>query len=207
MDLSPVAEHRPPWRGLAFVALAVSLIMLDTTIVNVALPWMAFDLAFTTSDTQWVVAAYSLSFAALLIVAGRTADLIGRRRLLIIGIFDLLTAGKIAVSEPAWQGFASGEIDVILENWGHEDLATQYITDQKVAVDGPIALRAPDNYTLDTSNATVDLRTQRLQSDSGVTGTVRQGRFSGDQLDADLEKRTVTLRGNARLRIDPASTR
>jgi lipopolysaccharide export system protein LptC len=79
--------------------------------------------------------------------------------------------------------------------------------DQKVAVDGPIALRAPDNYTLDTSNATVDLRTQRLQSDSGVTGTVRQGRFSGDQLDADLEKRTVTLRGNARLRIDPASTR
>lgn len=78
---------------------------------------------------------------------------------------------------------------------------------QQVGVDGPIALRAPDNYSLDTRNATVDLKTQRLRSTSGVTGTVRQGRFSGDQLDADLERRTVTLRGNARLRIDPASTR
>lgn len=77
-------EHRP-WKGLAFVALGVSMIMLDTTVVNVALPWMAFDLGFTTSDTQWVVAAYSLTFASLLILAGRLADSIGRRRLFVIG--------------------------------------------------------------------------------------------------------------------------
>ena len=77
-------EHRP-WAGLAFVALGVSMIMLDTTVVNVALPWMAFDLGFTTSDTQWVVAAYSLSFASLLILAGRLSDALGRRRLFVIG--------------------------------------------------------------------------------------------------------------------------
>ena len=78
---------------------------------------------------------------------------------------------------------------------------------QQVDVDGPIRLRAPDNYTLDARGATVDLRAGRLRSDRGVTGTVRQGDFSADRMDADLEDRTVTLRGNARLRIDPASTR
>lgn len=78
---------------------------------------------------------------------------------------------------------------------------------QRVAVDGPVQLRAPDNYTLDTRDAVVDLRTRRLASDGGVTGTVRQGNFRADRLEADMEDRTVTLRGNARLRIDPASTR
>ncbi|MGJ3628763.1 LPS export ABC transporter periplasmic protein LptC [Sphingomonas sp. MMS24-JH45] len=76
---------------------------------------------------------------------------------------------------------------------------------QRVAVDGPVQLRAPDNYTLDTRDAVVDLRTRRLASDAGeVTGTVRQGKFRADRLEADMEDRTVTLRGNARLRIDPA---
>lgn len=79
--------------------------------------------------------------------------------------------------------------------------------DQQVNVDGPISLRAPDDYSLDTSDATVDLKARTLQSNGGVTGTVRQGRFRADRLDADLEDRTVTLRGNARLRIDPAAAR
>ncbi|KQT34931.1 LPS export ABC transporter periplasmic protein LptC [Sphingomonas sp. Leaf412] len=78
---------------------------------------------------------------------------------------------------------------------------------EQVNVDGPIALRAPDNYTLDTSDATVDLKTNRLQSNGDVRGTVRQGTFRADRLDADLDSRTVTLRGNARLRIDPATTK
>ena len=78
---------------------------------------------------------------------------------------------------------------------------------EQVNVDGPIALRAPQNYSLDTSDATVDLKTNRLQSNAGVRGTVRQGQFRADRLDADLDDRTVTLRGNARLRIDPAATK
>ena len=79
--------------------------------------------------------------------------------------------------------------------------------DEQVDVNGPIRFRAADGYTLDTNDATVDLKTRRLQSGSAVTGTTAMGTFSGDRLDADLESRTVRLTGNARLRIDPARTK
>jgi lipopolysaccharide export system protein LptC len=73
---------------------------------------------------------------------------------------------------------------------------------EQVRVDGPIAVRAPNNYSLDTTDATIDLKTRQLTSTGAVTGTVRQGRFAGDHMQADLESRTVSLDGNARLRID-----
>jgi lipopolysaccharide export system protein LptC len=78
---------------------------------------------------------------------------------------------------------------------------------EKVKVDGPIAFRGPNNYTLDTQDATVDLKSRTLQSGNAVTGTVSQGTFSANRLDADLEARTVTLRGNARLRVTPRGAR
>ncbi|WP_277979491.1 LPS export ABC transporter periplasmic protein LptC [Sphingomonas phyllosphaerae] len=74
---------------------------------------------------------------------------------------------------------------------------------EQVDVAGPIKVRGPNNYALDTTDAVVDLKTRRLRSTAAVTGTVRQGTFSGDSMRADLEARTVTLDGNARLRIDP----
>ncbi|GAA0726038.1 LPS export ABC transporter periplasmic protein LptC [Sphingomonas japonica] len=76
---------------------------------------------------------------------------------------------------------------------------------ERVAIDGPVRFRAADGYALDTSDATVDLRTRRLQANRRVTGRVPQGSFSGDSMAADLEQRTVRLEGNARLRIDPNS--
>ncbi|MDJ0278423.1 LPS export ABC transporter periplasmic protein LptC [Sphingomonas sp. 2R-10] len=78
---------------------------------------------------------------------------------------------------------------------------------EQVQVLGPIRFRAANGYALDTTNATVDLKTRRLRSGSAVTGTTSMGNFSGDRLDADLEERTVRLTGNARLRIDPARTK
>lgn len=78
---------------------------------------------------------------------------------------------------------------------------------ERVRVNGPIVFRGPNGYSLDTTNATVDLKTRRLRSDSAVMGTVSQGTFSADRLDADLEARTVTLRGNARLRVNPRGTK
>lgn len=78
---------------------------------------------------------------------------------------------------------------------------------EQVDVLGPIQFRAANGYSLDTVNATVDLKTRRLQSGGAVTGTTSMGNFSGDRLDADLEARTVRLTGNARLRIDPARTK
>jgi len=74
---------------------------------------------------------------------------------------------------------------------------------ERVGVDGPIKVRGPNNYTLDTDNAVVDLKSRRLQSTGEATGTVRQGTFRGDRMSADLEARTVTLDGNARLRFTP----
>lgn len=74
---------------------------------------------------------------------------------------------------------------------------------ERVDVNGPIKVRGPDDYTLDTSNAVVDLKSRQLQSTGEATGTVRQGTFRGDRMRADLEARTVTLDGNARLRFNP----
>lgn len=78
---------------------------------------------------------------------------------------------------------------------------------EQVKVDGPIRVTGPNDYTLDTNDAVVDLKSRRLQSTGAVSGTVRQGRFSGNRMSADLESRTVTLDGNARLRFDPRATK
>ncbi|MES2442032.1 MAG: LPS export ABC transporter periplasmic protein LptC [Pseudomonadota bacterium] len=80
----------------------------------------------------------------------------------------------------------------------------RYDMDKKqVAVDGPIKFQTADGYTLDTNNATVNLETRRMESGGAVSGRTPTGVFSANKLTADLEKRTVTLDGNARLRINP----
>ena len=83
-------------------------------------------------------------------------------------------------------------------NTGRYDMDTE-----QVKVDGPIAFHAANGYVLDTSDATIDLKTRKMQSAGAVKGTVPQGHFSANSLRADLEARTVTLTGNARLRIQP----
>ncbi len=85
---------------------------------------------------------------------------------------------------------------------GHYDMDTQ-----RVHVDGPVRVQAADGYDLRTRDATVDLQTRRLVSGGAVTGTVPQGTFTANALRADLEARTVTLDGDARLRIVPGRTR
>lgn len=77
------------------------------------------------------------------------------------------------------------------------------LNSEQVSVQGPIKFQTSDGYTLDTHDATVDLKTRRMQSGGAVTGTTPMGIFSGNKLTADLEKRTVSLDGNARLRIYP----
>lgn len=77
------------------------------------------------------------------------------------------------------------------------------LNSQQVSVDGPIRFQTTDGYTLDTHDATVDLKTRRMQSTGAVSGRTPMGVFSGDSMTADLEKRTVSLDGNARLRIWP----
>lgn len=85
---------------------------------------------------------------------------------------------------------------------GRYDMETE-----RVLVDGPIAFRAADGYVLDTSDAIVDLQQRRMTSAGEVTGRAPQGTFRADRLRADLESRTVTLDGDARLRLTPGAAR
>jgi EmrB/QacA subfamily drug resistance transporter len=76
----------PTWIVLALVCLGQFMVVLDLSIVNVALPSMQADLGFTTSGLQWVVNAYTLTFAGFLLLGGRAGDLFGRRRMFILGL-------------------------------------------------------------------------------------------------------------------------
>jgi len=78
---------------------------------------------------------------------------------------------------------------------------------QRVNVDSPLQFRAANGYALDTTAASVDLRTRQLLSTAPVTGTLPQGRFSADHMRADLETRVVHLDGNTHLRIQPGKRR
>src|SRR6478609_3781959 len=77
---------RRRWIGLVFISVAVSLIIVDSTIVNVAIPNVVADLDLSSTEVQWVQEGYTLVFAALLIVFGTLADRWGRRRMMLIGI-------------------------------------------------------------------------------------------------------------------------
>lgn len=87
-------SKRTRWFGLLFISIAVSLIIVDSTIVNVAIPSIVDDLKIDSVQVQWVQESYTLVFAALLIPFGTLADRIGRRRLLVIGV-SLFTAASI----------------------------------------------------------------------------------------------------------------
>ncbi|MGP7796293.1 LPS export ABC transporter periplasmic protein LptC [Sphingomonas sp. CLY1604] len=87
---------------------------------------------------------------------------------------------------------------VLRAQQGRYDLNSEQMT-----VPGSITFRGPDGYSLDTSNATIDLKSKTMDSRGKVTGTVTQGTFSANRLSANLDDRTVRLSGNARLRIVP----
>ncbi|MCB0911034.1 MAG: MFS transporter [Propionibacteriaceae bacterium] len=84
------------WWGLVAISVAVALIIVDSTIVNVAIPYLVDDLALTSSEVQWVQESYTLVFAATLLVWGTVADRIGRRRMLLIGIAVFVGASVLA---------------------------------------------------------------------------------------------------------------
>jgi len=88
--------HPQRWKAMPFIALAVSLIIMDATVVNVALPVIIGDLKLSASDAEWINSIYSLVFAALLITLGRVGDLHGRKKLLVVGIIVFGIASVLA---------------------------------------------------------------------------------------------------------------
>src|SRR5258705_8875816 len=85
---------RSRWTALYVLCAGVLMIVLDVTIVNVALPSIQDDLGFAQSNLAWVVNAYLIAFGGLLLLAGRLGDLIGRRRIFMIGL-TLFTAASL----------------------------------------------------------------------------------------------------------------
>src|SRR5690349_3728966 len=81
-----VATERRRWLALAVLCLSLVLVVLDNTILNVALPTLAGELGASTSDLQWIVDSYVLVFAGLLLTAGTLGDRFGRRRALASGL-------------------------------------------------------------------------------------------------------------------------
>jgi EmrB/QacA subfamily drug resistance transporter len=89
----PRPDHR--WLGLAVIGIAQLMVVLDATIVNIALPTAQRDLAFDDDQRQWVVTAYSLAFGSLLLLGGRLSDLIGRRRAFMAGLVGFALASAL----------------------------------------------------------------------------------------------------------------
>src|SRR5438046_3354091 len=84
-DLRETADSKR-WLGLAVIVAAQFMVVLDVAIVNVALPSIKTDLHFSETSLQWVITAYSIFFGGVLLLGGRLADLLGRRRLFMLGV-------------------------------------------------------------------------------------------------------------------------
>ena len=92
------ANHDRRWWILAVLGIAQLMVILDNTIVNIALPTAQHALHFSNADRQWVVTGYSLAFGSLLLLGGRIGDIIGRKRALMIGLIGFAVASAIGGS-------------------------------------------------------------------------------------------------------------
>jgi EmrB/QacA subfamily drug resistance transporter len=100
-------KTRNRWIGLVFISLAISLVIIDGTIVNTIFPSIIEDLGLTSTEVQWVQESYVLVFASLLLVWGSLADRIGRRKVLVIGLVIFVLAS-------VWAGFSQDAAQMIM---------------------------------------------------------------------------------------------
>ena len=94
------------WRAFALLAVSFFMTVIDLTIVNVSLPTIGRDLHFSATNLQWVVTAYALTFGGFMLLGGRAADLLGRRRILMVGL-SLFTAASLGAA------LSIGEVSLI----------------------------------------------------------------------------------------------
>src|SRR6186713_2233884 len=89
-----VSQDRRRWLALALLCVVQFMVVLDIAIVNVALPSIQVDLGFSQENLQWVISAYALVFGGFLLLGGRTGDLLGRRRIFMLGLV-VFTLGSL----------------------------------------------------------------------------------------------------------------
>ncbi|PSL36622.1 EmrB/QacA subfamily drug resistance transporter [Labedella gwakjiensis] len=95
MSETSSSTGRRRWITLVVVGLAQLMVVLDATVVNIALPSAQQDLGFSDGERQWIITAYSLAFASLLLLGGRLSDLIGRKRTFVIGLVGFAIASAL----------------------------------------------------------------------------------------------------------------
>jgi len=88
-------QHARRWWVLALIGIAQLMVVLDATIVNIALPSAQEALAFSDENRQWIVTAYALAFGSLLLIGGRIGDLIGRKRVFVVGLIGFAVASAV----------------------------------------------------------------------------------------------------------------
>src|SRR5882672_10589128 len=107
------------WKALAIVCAAFFMTVLDVSIVNVALPSIGKSLHFSQANLQWVITAYAITFGGFLLLGGRAADLLGRRRIFMIGLIlftaasfvcGLATSDTALIAARAVQGIGAATI-------------------------------------------------------------------------------------------------
>jgi EmrB/QacA subfamily drug resistance transporter len=91
-----VASDRRKWLALALLSVVQFMVVLDIAIVNVALPSIQVDLGFSERNLQWVISAYALVFGGFLLLGGRAADLLGRRRIFLVGLVVFTVSSLLA---------------------------------------------------------------------------------------------------------------
>src|SRR5215211_6034714 len=99
-------SDRTRWFALALLCAVQFMVVLDVSIVNIALPSIQADLGFSQENLQWVMSAYALVFGGFLLLGGRAADVLGRRKLFVAGIVVFTLASLFA-------GFAWSEASLI----------------------------------------------------------------------------------------------
>ncbi|MEU9385410.1 MFS transporter, partial [Streptomyces sp. NPDC048279] len=94
----------PTWLVVALACAGQFLVVLDVSVVNVALPSMRADLGLSASGLQWVVNAYAIAFAGFMLLGGRAGDLYGRKRMFLVGLglFTLASLGG-GLAQDGWQ--------------------------------------------------------------------------------------------------------
>ncbi|MFF2556470.1 MFS transporter [Nocardia sp. NPDC058058] len=96
-------SHAMRWWVLAVLGVAQLMVVLDATVVNIALPEAQLDLGFSNGDRQWVVTGYALAFGSLLLLGGRLSDLFGRRTTFIVGLVGFAAASAVGGAAPSFE--------------------------------------------------------------------------------------------------------
>src|SRR3954447_19437762 len=95
MTATATSDSKRRWFVLVLIGLAQLMVVLDVTIVNIALPSAQKALGFSNDARQWIVTAYALSFGSLLLLGGRLGDLIGRKRVFVAGLVGFAAASAL----------------------------------------------------------------------------------------------------------------